>query len=309
MSDWTPEEIPPQEGKTVIVTGGNSGLGFESVKALARNGATVVLAARDAAKAKAAKQKIDVEGVSGRVVVMPLDLASFASIRAFSSAFHDRFDRLDVLMNNAGVMAIAKNVTDDGFEMQIGTNHFGHFLLTGLLLDKLLATPASRVVVLTSIAANYGRLKIDDLNFEQRGYSRWGVYNQTKLANMLFARELDRRLKARGGTQTIAVAAHPGVSATNLQQGPADGAGFMGRMLPGLLYRMCQPQEIGAHPQLRAATALELAGGELFGPRDQMHMKGPAVLLDYPRTGRNMEKAKALWEKSVELTGEDYDGL
>lgn len=309
MSDWTPEDMPPQDGKTVIVTGGNSGLGFESVKALAGRGATVVLAARDAGKARAAKASIDATAPSGRVVVMPLDLASFASIRAFAGAFRERFDRLDVLMNNAGVMAIARKSTAEGFEMQMGTNHLGHFLLTGLLIDKLLATPASRVVVLTSIAANYGRLKVDDLDFERRGYSRWGAYNQTKLANMLFARELDRRLKQRGGTDTIAVAAHPGVSATNLQLGPADGAGPIGRWMPRLLYRLCQPQEIGVHAQLRAATEPGLLGDELFGPREQMNMKGPAVVLPYPRTGRNLDKARALWEKSVELTGEDFGGL
>lgn len=309
MGDWTPSDMPAQDGKTIIVTGGNSGLGFESVKALADKGATVVLAARNAAKAKAAKEAIDAVGHSGQVVVMPLDLSSFASIRAFCSAFQERFERLDVLMNNAGVMAIARARTEDGFEMQMGTNHFGHFLLTGLLLDKLLATASSRVVALTSIAANYGRMRADDLNFERRGYSRWGVYNQTKLANMLFARELDRRLKKQGHRDTIAVAAHPGVSATNLQQGPADGAGWFGRMMPGLLYKLCQPQALGAHAQLRAATEPELQGDELFGPRDQMNMKGPAVRLDYPRTGRNLDQAAKLWQKSVELTGETFSGI
>ncbi len=309
MSDWKPGDMPAQSGKTIIVTGGNSGLGFESVKALAGKGATVILAARNAAKAEAAKEAIDAEAPSGTVVVMPLDLSSFASIRAFASAFDERFDRLDVLMNNAGVMAIASNSTQDGFEMQIGTNHFGHFLLTGLLLQKLLNTPSSRVVALTSIAANYARMRVDDLNFERRAYGRWGVYNQTKLANMLFVRELDRRLKKLGDSHTIAVAAHPGLSATNLQQGPADGAGAFGRLLPGLLHQFCQPQAQGAHPQLRAATEPGLVGDELFGPRDRMNMKGPAVKLDYPRTGRDMGKAAQLWTKSVELTGEDFGGI
>ena len=309
MSDWTPEDIPPQDGKTMIVTGGNSGLGFESVKALAGAGATVILAARDAAKAKAAKESIDATKPSGRVVVMPLDLASFASIRAFASAFHDRFDRLDLLMNNAGIMAIAKRVTEDGFEMQIGTNHFGHFLLTGLLIDRILSTPDSRVVALTSIAANGGRLDVEDLNFERRGYSRWGVYCQSKLANMLFARELDRRLKRREGNDAIALSAHPGVSATNLLQGPADGGSFFGKLFSKAPRTLFQAQDVGAHAQLRAATEPGLVGDELFGPSGRMNMKGPAVALPYPRTGRRMDKAKSLWEKSVELTGEDFDGL
>ena len=306
MTNWTTDAIGNLDGKVVVVTGGNSGLGFETVKVLAAKGAEVIMASRNESKANAAITKIKAENASANVVFIAIDMANLNSIKAFSEIFHERYDRLDILMNNAGVMAIPHRKTADGFEMQLGTNHLGHFALTGLLLDRLLSTPGSRVVSTTSVAAITGRLNFEDLMFEARRYSRWTAYNQSKLSNMLFGRELQRRLSA-AGKETISVLAHPGFSATNLQEGPADGGGFTGNMMKSFLYMMCQPQEDGALPQIMAATAEGVKGDEYYGPEKMR--KGAPKKVDFPASGKNMGAAKNLWDVSVELTGVDYAAL
>lgn len=304
MSQWSPAEIGQLDGKVVIITGANSGLGFESSKALAAAGATVVMACRNADRAEAAASQIRAVQPEAKLELLPLDLASLASVRSFAEEFLARHERLDILMNNAGVMAIPRRETADGFEMQFGSNHLGHFALTGLLLERLQATPGSRIVPLTSLAANSGRIRFKDLMWK-RGYQRWLVYNQSKLANMLFGRELQRRLAA-AGSDTICVLAHPGFTATNLQEGPKQGGGLVGKLTAKLLSASAQPQEIGAHPQLRAATDPQAAGGDYYGPARQMQMKGEAVQVELPKSGRDDTAAHRLWGVSEELTGVRY---
>lgn len=212
MAKWTAEHISNVEDKIVLITGANSGLGFEASLALAKKGSLVVMACRNPSKGQVALQQIQDEVPDAQVVVMSLNLASLQSIRTFAAEFTNHYDRLDILLNNAGVMAPPYAKTEDGFELQIGTNHFGHFALTGLLLERLLFTTASRVVTTTSFAHYMGRINFDDLNWTRK-YSKWPAYGQSKLANLLFTYELDRRFKA-AGANTIAVAAHPGYSAT-----------------------------------------------------------------------------------------------
>ncbi len=238
---------------------------------------------------------------------MSLDLASLASVRSFAEEFKKKYERLDVLMNNAGVMAIPERRTADGFEMQFGTNHLGHFALTGRLLDVLLATAGSRVVSVTSLAADTGRINFDDL-MSRKSYSRWTVYGQSKLANMLFGIELQRRLKV-AGRETMSMLAHPGVSATNLQKGLADEGGIFGAIAAAVLPLVCQSQAMGALPQLYAATAPELSGGEYIAPRGFYEMYGLPKLAKFPRPGRDAKAAWRLWDASVELTGVDFAPL
>ena len=227
MADWSLNTIPPQKGKVILITGGNSGLGYESALTLARAGATVIISARNEAKGQSALAAIQAEVSGATVDLLALDLADLASIRQAATTFRQRYDKLDVLMNNAGVMATPYQKTVDGFEMQFGTNHLGHFALTGQLLDLLLNTPESRVVNVSSNLHMRGQMNFADLHGEQ-GYERWGAYNQSKLANLLFTYELQRKL-AQHGASTIAVGAHPGYAATNLQSGS-------GRLYSGLMW-------------------------------------------------------------------------
>lgn len=304
MAAWTLEDIDDLSGKVAVVTGGNSGLGFESVKALAAAGATVVMACRNADKAAAATAEIVGEQPDAEIVNRSIDLASQESVHAFAADFLETFDRLDILMNNAGVMAIPRKETKEGFEMQFGANHLGHFALTGLLIKTLLQTADSRVVTLTSLAAAAGKINFKDLNASAR-YSRWGAYGQSKLSNMLFGRELQRRLD-EAGSNTLSMLAHPGFSATNLQRGPMEGGGIIGAIAGRAMPLMCQPQAAGALPQLRAATDPRARGGEYFGPSGAGQIKGAAVQVKYPPSGRNMTNARRLWELSSEMTDVHY---
>ena len=216
MSNWTTNAIPDLSGKVIIVTGANSGIGFESAKEFARNGAEVILACRNMDKAEAAVHDIKKEIPSAKAIIMQLDLASQKSVHQFASEFKANYDRLDVLLNNAGIMWVEYGVTEDGFERQFGTNHLGHFALTGLLLDVIMATPGARVVNVSSMGHNTGVIDRDNLMFENgEGYGRHTSYGRTKLANLLFTYELQRRFEA-AGVDAIALAAHPGSSNTNL---------------------------------------------------------------------------------------------
>jgi NAD(P)-dependent dehydrogenase (short-subunit alcohol dehydrogenase family) len=308
-TNWTADQIPDLSGRTLIVTGGNSGLGFETTRELARHGARVVLACRSLEKARAAIAELRAENPRAEVEAMALDLASLASVRSFASEFLAKHAALHGLVNNAGVMALPRCQTVDGFEMQLGTNHFGHFALTGLLLGPLLATPGSRVVNLSSTMHKTGRMRWDDLH-GQRRYGKWTAYGQSKLANLLFSYELQRRLDAKRAA-TISVACHPGYAATNLQfagprmQGSSlleAGAGLMNRLL-------AQSAAMGALPSLYAATASGVRGGEYFGPGGFAEMWGPPRKVASSRRSHVAGDAARLWEISQEATSVRFDAL
>lgn len=293
-STWTFDSIPEQTGRTVIVTGANTGIGYETARALARKGARVTLACRDMKKATDAAARIQAEGISGSVQAQALDLSDLESVRAFAESFSAAQQRLDLLINNAGVMIPPKGQTKQGFELQFGTNHLGHFALTAHLLPLLLRAPGSRIVVVSSTAHHMGRMNFDDLNFEQRGYRAWAAYAQSKLANLLFARELQQRLSA-AGAGTIVTAAHPGYTATDLQRNSA----LTSRLLNPLL--AMKPAD-GALPTLRAATDPDAKHGEYFGPKGLFEISGPPDRARYNRRAQDNAAAARLWTTSEELT-------
>ena len=259
---WTAEDLPDLSGKTIIVTGGNSGIGYEAALQFARKGAEVILACRNMQKAGAADAQITAMYPSAKVEPMALDLSNLSSIREFASAYRARHRTLDILVNNAGVMALPYSRTADGFEMQFGTNHLGHFALTGLLLEPLLAADHARVVNVSSGAHRMGAIRFDDLNWEH-GYTKWRAYGQSKLANLLFTLELQRRIEA-SGAKLVAVACHPGYAATNLQAaGPRmEGSAFLESLFSVSNRIFAQSAAMGALPTLYAAAAPEVRGGE-----------------------------------------------
>lgn len=298
---WTWAQVPDQTGRVAVVTGATSGTGYEAARILAACRATVVLACRNLPKAEEAAQRIRVLHPGARVEVQGLDLASLASVRQAAADLLGRFDRLDLLLNNAGVMVPPYGKTEDGFELQLGTNHFGPFALTGLLMERLLATPGSRVATMSSNAHRMGRIYADDLNFE-RGYRAWAAYGQSKLANLLFAYELDRRLAAAGAA-TRSVAAHPGWARTELQRH----AGWISwlRVL-GLESLLSQDAFGGAQPLLRAATDPAVKGGEYFGPSGFQEMKGAPVPVQSDARSRDEGLQRWMWRLSEQSTGVVY---
>ncbi len=308
-SAWTTDDLPDLGGRTVIVTGANSGLGREAALGFARKGAHVVLACRDPGRAKAAGDAIRAQHPDARLDALELDLASLASVRRFADAFLASGRELHVLCNNAGVMAIPYRKTADGFEMQLGTNHLGHFALTGLLLERLLATPGSRVVSVSSTAHRFGAIRFDDLHWERR-YSRWRAYGQSKLANLLFTYELQRRLDDRGA-DSIAVACHPGYAATNLQfAGPRMQGSAPLESLMGFANRIfAQSAAMGALPTLFAAAAPEVRGGDYIGPDGFMEQSGYPKKVRSSAASHDREVAARLWEVSESLTGVRYGAL
>ena len=290
---WRATDIPDQSGRLAVVTGANSGIGLETARELARKGARVAMACRSETKARAAQAVIMEEIPDARIDLWPLDLSSLESIRSFAKAFHEKHETLDLLINNAGVMIPPFGRTADGFEIQFGTNHLGHFALTAQLIDLLLPTAGSRVVTVSSIAHRFGRIRFDNLNAE-RGYSASLAYAQSKLANLSFALELHRRLEERG-QKTLSVAAHPGWTATNLQDNSAF-ARFFSKHL-------AQSATRGALPTLRAATAPNAQGGHYYGPRGWFEMQGSPIVAYTTRRARDPATAKTLWTVSEELTG------
>ncbi len=284
---WTAARLPRQDGRTVIVTGANSGIGFHAAKALAGVGARVVLAVRDVAKGEQAAA-----GMTGTTEVRRLDLADLASVRGFAQAWTGD---IDVLVNNAGVMALPERRTADGFEMQVGTNHLGHFALTGLLLAHV----TDRVVTVSSGAHRMGKIALDDLNWERREYQRWPAYGQSKLANLLFTLELQRRLH-EAGSPVLAVAAHPGYAATNLQTRTEhrlqDALMAVGNRL------MAQSDEAGSWPTLYAATQ-DVPPAAYVGPDGFQEMRGHPTLVGRSAAATDPEVAARLWARSEELTG------
>jgi len=300
---WSYENVPDLSDKTIIITGANSGTGFHIARGVAAHGATTILACRNLQKSAAALATIKAEFPTATVEVMPLDLADLASVRKFAALFKERYSQLHVLVNNAGVMALPYQKTADGFEMQFGTNHLGHFALTGLLLNVLLATPGARVTTMSSTFHRRGVMNFDDLNGE-KAYQKWGAYAQSKLANLLFAYELQRKFEA-AGADASSVGAHPGYAATNLQTAGATSAmeRIGGKIMNGL---MAQSAEMGALPLLYAATAKDVRGGEYFGPDGFMKMRGYPQREESNDRSHNAEDAARLWQVSEELTGVTY---
>lgn len=306
MSDWSEDDIPDQTGRIYLITGANSGIGFEAARALAEKGATLVLGCRNRSKADDAVALIAERGPTGTTEVLEMDLADLDSVESAANEFRSRHDRLDVLVNNAGLMATPRQETAQGFEMQIGVNHLGHFALTGHLLPLLLDSGPSRVVSISSQGHRMGRLDLDDLNSE-RGYSPWPAYFQSKLANLLFTRELQRRL-SESGEEAIAVAAHPGVTSTNLGHERSGGvlSVVMAFGRPVFDQLFAQSAAMGALPTLRAATDNAVAAGDYFGPAGLSEMRGHPVAVGSSGRARNDADARRLWEMSSELTGVAY---
>jgi NAD(P)-dependent dehydrogenase (short-subunit alcohol dehydrogenase family) len=296
---WTAEQIPDQRGRVGIVTGANSGLGLIVARDLAGAGARVIMTSRDAGKGAKAADVVKAAHPAANVEVAHLDLADLASVRAFAQDFLAGGGRLDLLVNNAGIMAAPYRKTVDGFELQFGTNHLGHFALTALLMPAFSERPGTRVVTVSSNNHKGGEIHLYDLQGE-RHYSRWGAYAQSKLANLLFAFELDRRLKA-AGLPMISVAAHPGYSATNLQ---LSGPPLQERIVMRLGNRfIAQTAEMGALPILYAATYPELAGGSYVGPDGPAEMRGYPTIVQPSDRAKDEAMAQRLWQISENLTG------
>lgn len=300
MAKWTTADIPDQTGRVAVITGANTGLGFETAAALAERGAQVVLAVRNLEKGKDAESLIRRRSPGADVTLQELDLTSLDSIRAAAAQLRADHDRIDLLINNAGVMYPPKSTTQDGFEMQFGTNHLGHFALTGLLLDRLLPVAGSRIVTVSSIGHRFrADIHFDDLNWERR-YNRVEAYGQSKLANLMFTYELQRRLAPHA--TTIATAAHPGGSNTELM-----------RHLPGwaaaaypLIKPLFQGADMGALPTLRAATDPQALGGQYYGPRGFAEQRGYPKLVKSSRKSHDVGAQQRLWSVSEELTGVVY---
>ena len=317
MSDstkWTAAQVPDQTGRVAIVTGSNTGLGYATAKVLAARGAKVVLAVRDVAKGKAAAAKLTGEVPRADVTVQPLDVGSLQSVRTAAAELKEAHPRIDLLINNAGVMYPPKQTTADGFELQFGTNHLGAFALTGLLLDNMLTVDGSRVVAVASIAHTIqAAIHFDDLQWE-RSYNRVAAYGQSKLANLMFAYELQRRLggqersdsgsvTAAKAEPTIAVAAHPGISNTELMR-HIPGSGLPGfSKVAGLV---TNTPEMGALATLRAATDPAVRGGQYYGPDGFRELRGHPKLVDSSAQSHDVEIQRRLWAVSEELTGVTY---
>jgi NAD(P)-dependent dehydrogenase (short-subunit alcohol dehydrogenase family) len=302
IEKWTTANIPVLSGKVIVVTGGNSGLGYESVKAFAEAGAEVILASRDAVKGEKAGK--DIGETKGKIAVMQLDLACLDSIKSFADAFKSRHKKLDVLLNNAGIMFSPYFLTKDGFEGQMGTNHLGHFALTRHLLDFIVNTPGSRVVNVSSNAHKWGKIDFDNFLFENgRDYSPIKSYSRSKLANLLYTYELQKWFE-RKNINSIAVAAHPGSSSTNLVRYVDDKMLF--KTFKSLLMLMTQNQSQGALPQIRAAVDPQVKGGSYYGPDGFGEFKGYPVVVSSNKASHNEKDAKKLWDISEKLTGLTY---
>jgi NAD(P)-dependent dehydrogenase (short-subunit alcohol dehydrogenase family) len=302
---WDAEQIPSLTGKLAVVTGANSGIGYVTALELARHGADVVLACRNDAKCQEAAKNIQDAIAStpahGRVSAMQLDVSSLASVAAFSEQFSQQHERLDLLVNNAGVMAIPFEKTADGLEMQFATNHLGHFALTSRLLPLLKRSPAARIVNVSSLAHRNAKMDKSNIMTGEKGYSAMTVYSNTKLYNVLFTLELDRRLKASDISNVVAACAHPGITRTNLLTAPTDKNGFFPRLLWSIFsyFPVFQSADMGALPQLYAATAANVQGGDFFGPEGDR--KGYPAVEEPQNESRSKEAAAALWEQSEQL--------
>jgi NAD(P)-dependent dehydrogenase (short-subunit alcohol dehydrogenase family) len=300
MAKWTTDDIPDQTGRVAVITGANTGLGYETARALAEHGAHVVLAVRNLDKGKDAVARITAASPRADVGLQELDLTSLDSIRAAARQLRSDHDRIDLLINNAGVMYTPKSTTKDGFELQFGTNHLGHFALTGLLLDRLLPVAGSRIVTVSSIGHRIrADIHFDDLQWEH-SYNRVSAYGQAKLANLLFTYELQRRLAPHG--TTIAAAAHPGGSNTELMRNLPRWAAVAYPVIAPLM----QDATMGALPSLRAATDPAVLGGQYYGPDGVGQTRGYPKLVGSSRKSHDVDLQRRLWAVSEELTGVAY---
>lgn len=303
---WGPDDIGDLTGRVAVVTGANSGIGLEAALELAAHGAHVVLACRDRSRADQAMGRILRHAKDASVEVLVVDLADLESVRAAAHRFATRHHRLDLLLNNAGVMGVPYRVTADGLELQLATNHVGHFALTGLLSEVLVTTARSRVVTVSSLGHRIGRIDFDNLQWD-RHYDQWFAYGRSKLANLLFTAELERRLRS-AGTTSIAVAAHPGWARSQLVvNGPGMTATGLRRKAVAAAGHLGQSAAAGARPLLYAATSPDVVGGALYGPRRLFGLFGaPAV--DRPaRRATDADTARRLWEVSEKLTGVRFE--
>ena len=303
---WTADDIPDLTGRVAVVTGSSSGIGLEAAREFARKGAETILACRSPERGQRALEEIRAEVPGAKAELMLLDLASLASVERFATEFGERYSRLDVLANNAGVMGGPYTKTEDGFERQVGTNHLGHFALTGRLIDPLLATPGARVVNVSSLGHRRGKIDLGDLFYEKGGYGGGAAYFRTKLLNLLFTYELQRRFE-RAGVEAHSLAAHPGFSGTNI------GDDISKRWHVGWAFRlfnlMVQGPDMGALPTLRAATDPAARGGQYYGPRGFYEERGSPILVSSSEASRNEADARQLWAMSEELTGVRYSRL
>ncbi len=302
---WTASDVPDQHGRVAVITGGSGGLGLETARVLAAHGATVVLAGRDPAKLGRAAAELQAARPDASVQTAELDLASLDSVRTAAAELAARFATLDLLVNNAGLMFPPYGLTKDGYELQFGTNHLGHFALTGLLLPQLLAVPGSRVVTVSSNGHRVGRINFTDLN-SARHYERHLAYGQSKLANLMFTYELQRRLAA-GNASTIALAAHPGTARTELTRhmsGLSNAA--MGPRFRAVNSWLVQDAAMGALPVLRAATDRAAVGGTYYGPAGFQQLTGYPVVVTSSSRSQNRQAQRRLWVESEQLTGITY---
>lgn len=290
---WDSQDVPDQKGRVAIVTGSSSGIGYETVRVLAAKNATVIIAVRNLEKGQLALGKIKSGQSDADVTVMELDLASLDSVRKFAEEFKKSYSQLDLLINNAGVMMPPYSKTADGFELQFGTNHLGHFALTGLLLDLILKTENSRIVTVSSGASGAGNLDFDDLNWEKRKYKRMKTYGDSKIANLYFTYALQEKL-GKAGSKTIALASHPGWTGTELQRHVGI-ANFLNRFFS-------QNIDMGALPTLYGATAPDVVGSDYYGPSGWKEMKGYPKKVDSNELSHDKDIAKKLWDVSEELT-------
>ena len=293
---WSADNIPSQEGKVIIVTGSSSGIGYEAARVLANKGAEVIIAVRNEEKGNTALGKIKDQNANAKVKLMLLDLADLASVKEFADSFRKEYSKLDVLVNNAGVMMPPYGKTKDGFELQIGTNHLGHFALTGHLIEILRKTPNSRVVNVSSIAHTRGNIDFTDLNWENRKYNAMSAYGDSKIANLYFSYELRDRLNSNGNP--IITEAHPGWTATELQRHSG--------LFSFLNNFLAMPIEQGTLPTLRAATDQRVASGDYFGPDKFKEWRGYPIKVQSNKLSHDKEIAKKLWNVSEDLTGVKY---
>lgn len=304
---WTVEDIPNQHGRTAVVTGANTGLGFEAARLLAQRGASVVLACRTPAKAEHAAQRIRVLAPGSTITTLPLNQSSQASVRQAAARLRAEHEHLDLLLNNAGTLgSTQRTVTEDGFETTFATNHLGVFAFTGLVLDLLLQTPDSRVVTVSSLTHRFAALDLDDLQ-SKRGYGRDRAYGRSKLANLLFTYELQRRLAA-AGAGTIAVAAHPGQSRTDFTRDLGPVARFIyGPRATSLTSWMLQDRAIGVLSEVRATVDPQVNGGEYYGPSGPLQLTGHPVRVRSSNRSYDETLQQRLWEESEQMTGVTYD--
>jgi NAD(P)-dependent dehydrogenase (short-subunit alcohol dehydrogenase family) len=302
---WGTDDMPDQSGRTVLVTGASDGLGLATAEALAAKGAHVLMACRNPDKGDRARARVALAATGPEPALVALDLADLASVRACAAAVADAVDRLDVLVNNAGIMAVPFSRTVDGFEVQLGTNHLGHYALTGLVLPTLLRAPAPRVVTVASSAHKGGRNRWDDVDGKM---GRWPAYSRSKLANLLFAGELGRRAAAAGSV-LVSAAAHPGDASTHMMTASVESSRTRlgGPVMRAATRVLGQSPAAGAQPQLYAATMPGVASGDYFGPDGPFEMRGHPTRVDVSRAAQDTAAAAQLWDLSAELTGVTYD--